>query len=107
MLEDDLTASVSCTFAQETKLKLVVIAITRIMGLSSKLQTQTSTMKLISLLLAILHASEGMNEERQLKKRDAPSEKEKCLNQSIYLNVSLANILSIYNINNVDYFLLN
>ena len=83
MLEDDLTASVSCTFAQETKLKLVVIAITRIMGLSSKLQTHTSTMKLISLLLAILHASEGMNGEIQLKKRDAPSEKEKCLNQSI------------------------
>ena len=52
------------------------------MGLSSKLQQQTSTMKWISLLLAILHASEGLDSEIQLKKIDAPSEKEKCLNQS-------------------------
>ena len=97
MLEDDLTASVSCTFAQETKLKLVVIAITRIMGLSSKLQTHTSTMKLISLLLAILHASEGMNGEIQLKKRDTSSEKEKCLNQSIgHISKFYKHIFSLY-----------
>ena len=63
MLEDDLTGRISCTFGKETKLKRVVIAITRIMGLSSRLQQQTSTMKLISLLLAILHASEAVNGE--------------------------------------------
>ena len=63
MLEDDLTGRISCTFGKETKLKRVVIAITRIMGLSSQLQQQTSTMKLISLLLAILHASEAVNGE--------------------------------------------
>ena len=82
MLEDDLTGSISCSFGKETKLKLVVIAISRIMGLSSELQQHTSTMKWISLLLAILHASEGLDSEIQLKKSDAPSEKEKCLNQS-------------------------
>ena len=82
MLEDDLTGRISCTFGKETKLKRVVIAITRIMGLSSQLQQQTSTMKLISLLLAILHASEAVNGEVQLKKRDAHLEEESCLNQS-------------------------
>ena len=56
--------------------------ITGSMGLSSNAQQQTSTMKLILLLLAILHASEAVNGEVQLIKRDAHLEEETCLNQS-------------------------
>ena len=73
---------ISCTFSEETKLKQVVIVITRIMGLSSKLQQHTSTPKLISLLFAILHFSDALNGEIDLQNRDTSATKEKCLNQS-------------------------